>query len=89
MRTVTRVSGGRVAAGHVVLHQAHSVTRRKLASLGCAAAAELLSTLHMCYDSLTSTGDAHIANSLLLDVLRQVRSFVGASCGRTANVHGP
>ncbi|KAL4856631.1 Phosphoenolpyruvate carboxylase 1 [Chlorella vulgaris] len=36
---------------------------------------ELLATLHMCYDSLISSGDIHIANSHLLDVLRQVRTF--------------
>lgn len=35
-------------------------------------AAELLATLHLCYDSLVSTGDTHIAHSHLLDVLRQV-----------------
>lgn len=37
-------------------------------------AAELLATLRMCYDSLISTGDIHIASSHLLDVLRQVQA---------------
>jgi len=35
-------------------------------------AAELLATLRLCYDSLLSTGDVHVANAHLLDVLRQV-----------------
>ncbi|KAL4423808.1 hypothetical protein ABPG75_001109 [Micractinium tetrahymenae] len=36
---------------------------------------ELLATLRLCYDSLMATGDVHIANSQLLDVLRQARTF--------------
>lgn len=36
---------------------------------------ELLATLQLCYDSLVSTGDVHIANSHLLDVMRQARTF--------------
>ena len=35
-------------------------------------AEELLSTLKLCYNSLISCGDAFVANSKLLDVIRQV-----------------
>lgn len=38
----------------------------------CCSVAELLATLRLCYDSLLSTGDVHVANAHLLDVLRQV-----------------
>ena len=46
-------------------------------------AAELLATLRMCYDSLLSTGDVHIANSKMLDVLRQV-----STCAAPCHVSG-
>ena len=36
---------------------------------------EVLSVLKLCYDSLVSTGDESIANSKLLDVMRQARCF--------------
>jgi phosphoenolpyruvate carboxylase len=36
---------------------------------------ELLATLRLCYDSLLSTGDVHVASAHLLDVLRQARTF--------------
>ena len=42
-----------------------------MAALRCAAG-EVLATLQLIYDSLVSTGDGYVANSHLLDVLRQV-----------------
>ena len=37
--------------------------------------AEVLEALKACYDSLVKIGDVHIANSKLLDVIRQVRAL--------------
>lgn len=51
-------------------------------------AAELLATLRLCYDSLLSTGDVHVANAHLLDVLRQVGTqHQPSSRGRRSSWH--
>lgn len=41
---------------------------------------ELVDMLKLCYTSLTSQGDNHIANAKLLDVIRQARTFGLALC---------
>ena len=71
-----RLNATRDMLSHCARHPSVRLTEAlKMDPLAISDIEEVISVLKLCYDSLMSTGDESIANSKLLDVIRQARCF--------------